>query len=274
MVTSHDKFLFTRILLDKLLQIDIGPSRSSEQLILPNLSNEASFTSIEALVNLTDEQLQSQERSRGDLPAEPSETADTSGIMTSFAGTDYENILAAAAQQYKSAVQPYPSAGLQVKNKRERHNLPLSIDVDILDSQGNGETVSEEREKASAVSSSQVGSSPSHTKRSVHPASRNLTAIQSPSSGFASPMSASMSPRRPGSSKRRATLKRHREEEVTLYVPAERDEDGKLTLPQVIGTFTLVNLGAIVADRSAYHTDRYIYPVGYTIERYDVDIFF
>ncbi|ORY95902.1 hypothetical protein BCR43DRAFT_405489, partial [Syncephalastrum racemosum] len=81
------------------------------------------------------------------------------------------------------------------------------------------------------------------------------------------PMPTTMSPRRPGSLKRKATLKRLREEEATPYAPPECDEDGKPTLPQIIGLYTLVHLGAIVTDRPAFHTDRYIYPIGYTIER-------
>lgn len=38
-------------------------------------------------------------------------------------------------------------------------------------------------------------------------------------------------------------------------------------LPVVINGITLLNLGRIVVDRAAYHTDNCIYPVGYKISR-------
>ena len=49
--------------------------------------------------------------------------------------------------------------------------------------------------------------------------------------------------------------------------PVERDENGNVKLPQQIGGLTVVNLGKIVYDREAFHNERYIFPVGFTVER-------
>ncbi|KAG2225475.1 hypothetical protein INT45_010302 [Circinella minor] len=49
--------------------------------------------------------------------------------------------------------------------------------------------------------------------------------------------------------------------------PVERDENGNIKLPQQIGVLTVVNLGKIIYDREAFHNERYIFPVGFTVER-------
>ncbi|KAI7898377.1 F/Y-rich N-terminus-domain-containing protein [Cokeromyces recurvatus] len=49
--------------------------------------------------------------------------------------------------------------------------------------------------------------------------------------------------------------------------PIERDADGKPKLPQQIGVLTVLNLGKIITDRPAFHNERYIFPVGYTVSR-------
>ncbi|CEP09409.1 hypothetical protein [Parasitella parasitica] len=49
--------------------------------------------------------------------------------------------------------------------------------------------------------------------------------------------------------------------------PIRRDEQGNPVLPQKIGVLTVTNLGRIVTDREAFHTERYIFPVGYTVQR-------
>eukprot|EP00002_Diphylleia_rotans_P013024 TRINITY_DN2536_c0_g2_i1.p1 TRINITY_DN2536_c0_g2~~TRINITY_DN2536_c0_g2_i1.p1 ORF type:complete len:2293 (-),score=494.09 TRINITY_DN2536_c0_g2_i1:306-7184(-) len=43
----------------------------------------------------------------------------------------------------------------------------------------------------------------------------------------------------------------------------ERDQDGRPILPITFGSMTLHNLGTIEYKRDMYHTDRYIYPIGY-----------
>lgn len=47
-----------------------------------------------------------------------------------------------------------------------------------------------------------------------------------------------------------------------------RDAAGWPILPYKVGShFTIHNLGTIVTDREAFHTERYVYPVGYRISR-------
>jgi hypothetical protein len=45
------------------------------------------------------------------------------------------------------------------------------------------------------------------------------------------------------------------------------DADGKPILPFQVGILTLLQLGTIVHDREMFHTDRYLYPVGYAASR-------
>ncbi|KAI8871048.1 hypothetical protein GQ42DRAFT_162310 [Ramicandelaber brevisporus] len=50
--------------------------------------------------------------------------------------------------------------------------------------------------------------------------------------------------------------------------PVKRNPDGTPVMPIKIGVMQVVSLGTIVFDRPDYHTERYIYPVGYSIQRY------
>ncbi|GAN05940.1 conserved hypothetical protein [Mucor ambiguus] len=49
--------------------------------------------------------------------------------------------------------------------------------------------------------------------------------------------------------------------------PIQRDQRGSPILPLQIGVLTVTNLGKIVTDRDAFHNERYIFPVGYTVQR-------
>ena len=49
--------------------------------------------------------------------------------------------------------------------------------------------------------------------------------------------------------------------------PIQRDQHGNPILPQQIGVLTVTNLGKIITDREAFHNERYIFPVGYTVQR-------
>ncbi|SAM01871.1 hypothetical protein [Absidia glauca] len=49
--------------------------------------------------------------------------------------------------------------------------------------------------------------------------------------------------------------------------PIERDEAGNPILPQQIGVLTVLKLGSIEPHREAFHNERYIFPVGYTVSR-------
>jgi hypothetical protein len=49
--------------------------------------------------------------------------------------------------------------------------------------------------------------------------------------------------------------------------PIDRDDEGNPKLPQQIGVLTVLNLGTIITDRPAFHNERYIFPVGYTVSR-------
>lgn len=50
-----------------------------------------------------------------------------------------------------------------------------------------------------------------------------------------------------------------------MYVA--KDEDGNYRLPVQIGALTLLSLGQVVWDREGFHNDRYIWPVGYSVQR-------
>lgn len=47
----------------------------------------------------------------------------------------------------------------------------------------------------------------------------------------------------------------------------ERDEEGHIKFPLTIGIITLMDIGRVVSDREAFHTERYIWPVGYRMSR-------
>ncbi|KAG2205130.1 hypothetical protein INT47_002224, partial [Mucor saturninus] len=49
--------------------------------------------------------------------------------------------------------------------------------------------------------------------------------------------------------------------------PIERDNQGHPKLPQQIGVLTVLNLGKINPHQDAFHNERYIFPVGYTVRR-------
>lgn len=49
--------------------------------------------------------------------------------------------------------------------------------------------------------------------------------------------------------------------------PVPRDEEGRPIMPLHIGVFTVEDFGHVVWDRPGFHTERYIWPVGYTITR-------
>lgn len=57
-----------------------------------------------------------------------------------------------------------------------------------------------------------------------------------------------------------------------FYYEMERDHSGQPILPVEIDSWTVLNLGVIDAERPAFHTARYIYPIGYTIKKYVMSI--
>lgn len=50
-------------------------------------------------------------------------------------------------------------------------------------------------------------------------------------------------------------------------VEVARDEDGKVILPVQIASLKVIELGTVIHDRPGFHSERYIWPVGYTVER-------
>ncbi|KAJ2734980.1 hypothetical protein IW152_001962 [Coemansia sp. BCRC 34962] len=63
--------------------------------------------------------------------------------------------------------------------------------------------------------------------------------------------------------------KRHHDiaSKIRSVQPVPRDEDGKYEMPIQVGVLTVLSLGTVVWDREAYHNERYIWPVGYTVQR-------
>lgn len=49
--------------------------------------------------------------------------------------------------------------------------------------------------------------------------------------------------------------------------PVPRGIDGQPILPVQIGILTVLSLGEIVYDRKTFHNERYLWPVGYTVQR-------
>lgn len=47
----------------------------------------------------------------------------------------------------------------------------------------------------------------------------------------------------------------------------QRDADNKPVLPLRAGVFSVISLGRVIYNNNEYHSERYIYPVGYTVER-------
>ncbi|KAI7905607.1 F/Y-rich N-terminus-domain-containing protein [Cokeromyces recurvatus] len=60
--------------------------------------------------------------------------------------------------------------------------------------------------------------------------------------------------------KKQRTSRRRR-----LTIP--RDENGKVKLPFQIASLNVLSLGKIEYERPGFHNDRYIFPIGYTVER-------
>ncbi|KAI8991569.1 F/Y-rich N-terminus-domain-containing protein [Mycotypha africana] len=71
----------------------------------------------------------------------------------------------------------------------------------------------------------------------------------------------------PSAPPKRSKINTLKIQKVRRVQPIERDEHGKPKLPQEIGVLTVHSLGKIINDRPAYHNERYIFPVGYTVSR-------
>ncbi|KAJ9072033.1 hypothetical protein DSO57_1031384 [Entomophthora muscae] len=50
--------------------------------------------------------------------------------------------------------------------------------------------------------------------------------------------------------------------------PIPKDENGDFILPVQVGIFTILNLGIVDYRRPSFHTHRYVYPIGFKIQRY------
>ncbi|KAI8067159.1 hypothetical protein BC940DRAFT_57190 [Gongronella butleri] len=55
---------------------------------------------------------------------------------------------------------------------------------------------------------------------------------------------------------------------VRTYYEVDKDDHGNYILPVEIDSWTVVDLGTVVYDRPAYHNQRYIYPVNYTVRKW------
>lgn len=51
------------------------------------------------------------------------------------------------------------------------------------------------------------------------------------------------------------------------YHEFEKDDQGVYLLPAQIDSWTVVDLGTVIYDRPAYHNQRYIYPINYTVRK-------
>jgi hypothetical protein len=47
----------------------------------------------------------------------------------------------------------------------------------------------------------------------------------------------------------------------------QRDENGNAILPQQIASMNVISLGKVETERPLFHTARYIFPIGYHVER-------
>ncbi|KAJ2445407.1 hypothetical protein GGI03_007671, partial [Coemansia sp. RSA 2337] len=63
--------------------------------------------------------------------------------------------------------------------------------------------------------------------------------------------------------------KRHHDiaSKIRSVQPVPRGEDGRYEMPVQVGVLTVLSLGTVIWDREAYHNERYIWPVGYTVQR-------
>ncbi|CAO3643944.1 unnamed protein product [Mucor hiemalis] len=55
---------------------------------------------------------------------------------------------------------------------------------------------------------------------------------------------------------------------VRTYYEVDRDNQGAYILPVEIDSWTVVDLGTVIYERPAYHNQRYIYPVNYTVRKW------
>ncbi|KAJ2824466.1 hypothetical protein IWW50_003321 [Coemansia erecta] len=63
--------------------------------------------------------------------------------------------------------------------------------------------------------------------------------------------------------------KRHHDiaSKVRSVQPVPRDSSGNYEMPVQVGILVVLNLGKVIWDRDAFHNERYIWPVGYTVQR-------
>ncbi|KAJ2159310.1 hypothetical protein GGF46_003102 [Coemansia sp. RSA 552] len=63
--------------------------------------------------------------------------------------------------------------------------------------------------------------------------------------------------------------KRHHDiaSKVRSVQPVPRDRDGNYEMPVQVGVLMVLRLGRVVWDRDVFHNERYIWPVGYTVQR-------
>jgi len=98
-------------------------------------------------------------------------------------------------------------------------------------------------------------------------------AVSTPVAAIATPRNEPASPQpdsAPASAKGKKSAAKPREPRASKPKKAQlvaRDAQNKPTLPARVGVFTIHSLGNVVVDRDAYHTDRYVYPVGYRVSR-------
>lgn len=53
-----------------------------------------------------------------------------------------------------------------------------------------------------------------------------------------------------------------------IYYEVKKDALGAYILPAEVDSWTVVDLGTVIYDRPAYHNQRYIYPVNYTVRKW------
>ena len=87
-----------------------------------------------------------------------------------------------------------------------------------------------------------------------------------PGTPFPSPVQ--QPPAEPPQTVKYKRLKAHTVTTKSFNIPmVPRDEKGKPMLPLNVGIMTVINLGELCM-REHFHTERYIYPVGYEVSRY------
>ncbi|KAI9025440.1 F/Y-rich N-terminus-domain-containing protein [Hyaloraphidium curvatum] len=95
-----------------------------------------------------------------------------------------------------------------------------------------------------------------------------------PSPAATAPASPADLPSAPSSAKRPPKPKAERPAKPAAAKPkakrvqaVPRDEHGRPRLPARVGQFTVYALGTVVTDRDAFHSARYVFPVGYRVSR-------